>query len=182
MLDSNLRRLAFDDLIPLAAHRQRRIQDQDMPHDKPIEESPQRRQVQFPSGQGHWQRIEKPTNVGRCHADQFQAACDAPIGEQANGVQIRLPRKGIADLSVKELLECESSRPTGLPNQRRQFRWFSGGATAAKFLEEFVQETPWVHIDIAGPSFLESPKPWLDAGGSGAFVRTLVEVARGWRG
>ena len=56
-------------------------------------------------------------------------------------------------------------------------RW-GGAITAAKFLEEFVQGKPWVHIDIAGPSFFESAKPWLDAGGTGAFVRTLVEVAR----
>lgn len=60
-------------------------------------------------------------------------------------------------------------------------RW-GGAITAAKFLEEFVQDKPWVHIDIAGPAFLDSPKPWLDAGGSGAFVRTLVELASGWRG
>ncbi len=58
-------------------------------------------------------------------------------------------------------------------------RW-GGAITAAKFLEEFVAEKPWVHIDIAGPAFLESSKPWLDAGGSGAMVRTLVEVARAW--
>jgi leucyl aminopeptidase len=57
-------------------------------------------------------------------------------------------------------------------------RW-AGAITAAKFLEEFVNGTPWVHIDIAGPSFLEKPKPWLDGGGTGAFVRTLVELARG---
>jgi leucyl aminopeptidase len=56
-------------------------------------------------------------------------------------------------------------------------RW-GGAITAAKFLEEFVQEKPWVHIDIAGPSFLESAKPYLDAGASGAFVRTLVECVR----
>jgi leucyl aminopeptidase len=58
-------------------------------------------------------------------------------------------------------------------------RW-GGAITAAKFLEEFVAGKPWTHIDIAGPSFLEKDKPWLDAGGSGAFVRTLVEVARRW--
>jgi leucyl aminopeptidase len=56
-------------------------------------------------------------------------------------------------------------------------RW-GGAITAAKFLEQFVGETPWVHIDIAGPAFLENPKSWLDAGASGSFVRTLVEVAR----
>jgi leucyl aminopeptidase len=58
-------------------------------------------------------------------------------------------------------------------------RW-GGAITAAKFLEEFVAGTPWVHFDIAGPAFLEKPKPWLDGGASGVFVRTLVEVARGW--
>ncbi|MDP6553096.1 MAG: leucyl aminopeptidase [Pirellulaceae bacterium] len=56
-------------------------------------------------------------------------------------------------------------------------RW-GGAITAAKFLEEFVGDTPWTHIDIAGPAFFDSAKPWIDAGGSGAFVRTLVEVAR----
>ena len=55
-------------------------------------------------------------------------------------------------------------------------RW-GGAITAAKFLEEFVAGKPWVHIDIAGPAFLESAKPWLDAGGSGFGVRTLVETA-----
>jgi leucyl aminopeptidase len=57
-------------------------------------------------------------------------------------------------------------------------RW-AGAITAAKFLEEFVAGKPWVHLDIAGPSFLEKPKSWLDGGGTGAFVRTLVEIARG---
>jgi leucyl aminopeptidase len=56
-------------------------------------------------------------------------------------------------------------------------RW-GGAITAAKFLEEFVAGKPWVHLDIAGPAFLESSKSWLDAGGSGYGVRTLVEVAR----
>ena len=60
-------------------------------------------------------------------------------------------------------------------------RW-GGAMTAAKFLEEFVRKQPWVHLDIAGPAFLEGPRSWLDAGGSGAFVRTLVEVTRNWNG
>jgi leucyl aminopeptidase len=55
-------------------------------------------------------------------------------------------------------------------------RW-GGAITAAKFLEEFVAGKPWIHIDIAGPAFLEGAKPWLDAGGSGFGVRTLVEIA-----
>ena len=58
-------------------------------------------------------------------------------------------------------------------------RW-GGAITAAKFLEEFVSDVPWTHIDIAGPAYLEKEKPWSDGGGSGVMVRTLVEVARRW--
>ncbi len=52
-------------------------------------------------------------------------------------------------------------------------RW-GGAITAAKFLENFVGQTPWLHIDIAGPAFADSPKPHRDAGATGAMVRTLV--------
>ncbi len=58
-------------------------------------------------------------------------------------------------------------------------RW-GGAITAAKLLEEFVDGHPWTHIDIAGPAFLDKPKAWMDAGASGALVRTLIEVARDW--
>ncbi len=56
-------------------------------------------------------------------------------------------------------------------------RW-GGAITAAKFLEHFVGDTPWVHLDIAGPSFATSSQPHIDAGGTGCMVRTLVEVIR----
>lgn len=52
-------------------------------------------------------------------------------------------------------------------------RW-GGAITAAKFLENFVGDVPWVHIDIAGPAFADSPKPHRDAGATGVMVRTLV--------
>jgi leucyl aminopeptidase len=58
-------------------------------------------------------------------------------------------------------------------------RW-GGAITAAKFLERFVSEKPWVHLDIAGPAFAESTKPHREGGGTGVFVRTLVETARKW--
>ena len=57
-------------------------------------------------------------------------------------------------------------------------RW-GGAITAGKFLEEFVGDTKWVHIDIAGPSFLDKPKPWADAGASGHMVRSLVKMIEG---
>jgi leucyl aminopeptidase len=57
-------------------------------------------------------------------------------------------------------------------------RW-GGAITAAKFLEQFVGDTPWVHLDIAGPAFLDKPLPWCDGGATGYMLRTLVELASG---
>jgi len=54
-------------------------------------------------------------------------------------------------------------------------RW-GGAITAAKFLEKFVADRPWVHLDIAGPAWASEEKPTHDAGGTGAFVSTLVEL------
>lgn len=54
-------------------------------------------------------------------------------------------------------------------------RW-GGAITAAKFLEEFVAGTPWVHLDIAGPAYFEKPRPWADVGGTGVMVRTILEL------
>ena len=56
-------------------------------------------------------------------------------------------------------------------------RW-GGAITAGKFLQEFVEDTPWVHIDIAGPSFTDRPAKWIDAGASGCMVMSLVELAK----
>ncbi len=55
-------------------------------------------------------------------------------------------------------------------------RW-GGAITAAKLLEQFVAGLPWVHVDIAGPAFADKPAAWRDAGATGYFVRTLVDIA-----
>jgi leucyl aminopeptidase len=54
-------------------------------------------------------------------------------------------------------------------------KW-GGAITAAKFLEQFVGDVPWVHLDIAGPSWAESDSAVRDAGGTGCFVRTLIAL------
>jgi len=50
----------------------------------------------------------------------------------------------------------------------------AGAINAAMFLKEFVAETPWVHLDIAGTAWLEEAKPHLAKGPTGVAVRTLV--------
>jgi leucyl aminopeptidase len=49
-----------------------------------------------------------------------------------------------------------------------------GSITAALFLQQFVKETPWVHLDIAGPVWTEKEQGYLNVGGTGFAVRTLV--------
>ncbi len=56
-------------------------------------------------------------------------------------------------------------------------RW-AGATTAAMFLKEFVGDTPWLHLDIAGVAWMEDNKPWIAKGPSGVPVRSLVEFAR----
>ena len=53
----------------------------------------------------------------------------------------------------------------------------AGSITAAFFLKEFVDDTPWVHIDMAGVDFYEKVKGVTVKGASGIPVRTLVHLA-----
>jgi leucyl aminopeptidase len=54
---------------------------------------------------------------------------------------------------------------------------FAGMITAAKFLQEFVGDTPWVHLDIASTAWNEEDKPYLPKGPTGVGMRSLVEFA-----
>lgn len=56
-------------------------------------------------------------------------------------------------------------------------RW-GGAITAAMFLKEFVDETPWIHLDIAGMAWQEDSVPWIAKGPSGIAVRSLVELVK----
>jgi leucyl aminopeptidase len=53
---------------------------------------------------------------------------------------------------------------------------FGGAITAAKFLGEFVNNTPWVHLDIAGTFYTDKEKGYVTKGGTGVPVRTLVNL------
>jgi leucyl aminopeptidase len=56
-----------------------------------------------------------------------------------------------------------------------------GALTAGLFLKEFVGDTPWAHLDIAGPAFRDSEDGYLPKGGTGFGVRTLLELLTAWR-
>jgi len=58
-------------------------------------------------------------------------------------------------------------------------RW-GGASTAAEFLKVFVEDTPWIHLDIAGMAWVEDSKPYIAKGPSGVAVRSILEWVRSY--
>ena len=58
-------------------------------------------------------------------------------------------------------------------------RW-GGAITAAEFLKVFVEDTPWIHLDIAGLAWAEDSKPYIAKGPSGVAVRSILEWVRSY--
>jgi leucyl aminopeptidase len=58
-------------------------------------------------------------------------------------------------------------------------RW-GGAITAAEFLKVFVEDTPWIHLDIAGLAWVEDSKPYIAKGPSGVAVRSILEWVRSY--
>ena len=60
-------------------------------------------------------------------------------------------------------------------------RW-GGAITAAEFLHAFAEDTPWIHLDIAGLAWVEENKPFIAKGPSGVGVRSILEWVRSYAG
>jgi leucyl aminopeptidase len=58
-------------------------------------------------------------------------------------------------------------------------RW-GGASTAAEFLKVFADETPWIHLDIAGMAWVEDTRPYIAKGPSGVGVRSILEWVRSY--
>lgn len=55
----------------------------------------------------------------------------------------------------------------------------AGAITAGKFLEHFV-DYPWIHIDIAGPAFLDAESSYRAKHGTGVGVRLLYHFLKNY--
>ena len=55
----------------------------------------------------------------------------------------------------------------------------AGTVSAGLFLGEFVNDVPWVHLDIAGTSYLEKAAGYLPKGATGVHVKTLYYLVKG---
>jgi len=57
----------------------------------------------------------------------------------------------------------------------------SGTITATWFLSNFVDDVPWVHLDIAGTAYGVPNIPYYRSGATGASVRLMIELAMSWK-
>jgi leucyl aminopeptidase len=123
--------------------------------------------------------IDLATLTGACHValgdiyagvfSNNQALADKVVsaGSEAGEMlwQLPLPEE-YKELNKSDLADVKNSGGR-----------YGGAITAALFLQEFVSDTPWVHIDIAGPFMSEKNKGVLVKGATGFGVRTLVHLA-----
>jgi leucyl aminopeptidase len=99
--------------------------------------------------------------------DEDLAASIASAGEKTHERCWRMPLPE----DYKELLKSDFADINNMPASR------SGGAiTAALFLSEFIGDTRWAHIDIAGPAYLKKENAYCGPGGTGFGVRLLMEL------
>ena len=71
----------------------------------------------------------------------------------------------------KELIKSDFADLNNVSNTR-----YGGAITAALFLSEFVKETSWAHIDIAGPAYAKKESSYCSVGGTGFGVRLLFDL------
>lgn len=114
-------------------------------------------------------------------------ACVVALGEEITGVMSNTP--ALAQ-SILQAATSAGEKMWELPlekNYRKLIQGdigdikniggrYGGALTAGLFLQEFVDKTPWAHLDIAGPAFAERDiNPYEKKGATGHGVRTLLK-------
>jgi leucyl aminopeptidase len=78
------------------------------------------------------------------------------------------------DEEYKDYLKCVFA---DLPNIGGRH---GGSITAAWFLREFADPTPWIHLDIAATAWIDDGKAWLSKGPTGVAARSFIQLALDW--
>jgi leucyl aminopeptidase len=122
--------------------------------------------------------MDVATLTGACHVALGSICSGTFTNEQALVDKVIAAGKETGELmwqlpmyeEYKEQLKSDVADIKNVGN-----RW-GGAITGAKFLEEFVDKTPWVHLDIAGTYYTDKEKGYLTKGGTGIPVRTLINL------
>ncbi|PKL36718.1 aminopeptidase [Candidatus Peregrinibacteria bacterium HGW-Peregrinibacteria-1] len=129
----------------------------------------------------------KPTQIFTMAT--LTGAVVAALGDRYTGImgndssiQVKLQRLGEkVDENVwsfpmpKHYVKKMESKVADLRNFDIDTGRYAGTIKAAGFIEYFVNETPWCHMDIAGTAFTKDPQPYQTIGATGHGVRLLLE-------
>jgi leucyl aminopeptidase len=120
-------------------------------------------------------------------------ACVVALGHRVSGVMTNTPKLAAAlqaageksgekfwELPLEKDYESDiKSKMADVQNIGKR-RGEAGTIIGGLFLKEFVDARPWLHIDIAGPSWADSDQPYCPTGGTGHPVRTLLHLIEGF--
>lgn len=72
----------------------------------------------------------------------------------------------------KDYLKSDMADISNIGNPPKE----AGTITAALFLSEFIKNNNWIHLDIAGPAFINKEYYYLKKGATGVMIRTILEL------
>ena len=105
-------------------------------------------------------------------------------GAITNNKELMKSIKKASELSGEPIWELPTNEEYGelIKSEVADLKNVGGGGagtiTAGLFLEEFVQEKPWVHLDIAGTAYLDKAMGYLPKGATGVHVKTLYNMVK----
>ena len=111
--------------------------------------------------------------IGRAATVSFAAKCDKlykSLEESGYNTFERLVQFPLWD-DYAEMIESKIADVKNIGGK------YAGAITAAKFLERFT-DYPWIHLDIAGPSFLHAKDSYRGVGGTAVGVRLLFDFMK----
>jgi leucyl aminopeptidase len=108
-------------------------------------------------------------NAAILGTDDALVAALVEAGRAAGERLWRLP----LDIEFREIVKSD------IADLRNSTGRAAGTITAAHFLREIAEDTPWAHLDIAGVAWQGEKKPHLGKGPTGFGVRTLVNYVAG---
>ena len=125
-----------------------------------------------------------PTEVRLVHADptnRFRVE-QGPREEAEAFIEEMIERKRAGEKMWRLPLDDEyrDMIKSGIADIVNSGGRYGGAVTAAMFLKEFVEDKPWIHLDIAGTAWVDEAKPFIAKGPSGIAVRSLIEFVRGF--
>jgi leucyl aminopeptidase len=127
--------------------------------------------------------VDLATLTGACVValGSYTAGAFGPDGDAMEAVLSAATRAGEDVWRMPLVQAVKDNLKSEVADMKNTGERWGGAIAAAHFLHAFVGETPWAHLDIAGPAHASKERGYVGKGGTGVGVRTLVELVRAWQ-